>query len=130
MFIRDGVTYEFHHLGIPTAEAKPGERYSERFGLYTSDAATSLIRIQWHRFEAESPLDPLLRAVPHPAFKVDNLDHAIEGQRVILGPYEPIAGFRVAIIVDGGIPIEFVETSLSDDELWQKAADGEGTSIY
>jgi hypothetical protein len=40
---------------------------------------------------------------------------------VILGPYEPIAGYKVAAIVDGGIAIELVETSLSGEEHWPKA---------
>ncbi|SAK58446.1 hypothetical protein AWB75_02354 [Caballeronia catudaia] len=31
MFIRDGVTYAFHHMGIPTHEPRAGERYSTHF---------------------------------------------------------------------------------------------------
>ena len=38
MFTHDGVTYEFHHLGIPTNEVRPGERFSAKFGMYTSDS--------------------------------------------------------------------------------------------
>lgn len=129
MFIRDGVTYEFHHLGIPTTEPKLGERHSERFGIYTSDAPTSLIRVQWHRFDPGSSLDPLLRTVPHPAFKVDNLDRAIAGKTILLGPYEPILGFRVAIIEEGGIPIELVETLLADEEIWRRASSAENTAV-
>jgi hypothetical protein len=58
------------------------------------------------------------------------MDRAITGRKLLLGPYEPIAGFRVAIIDDGGIPIELIETSLSDDEIWSKARDPEQASIY
>lgn len=129
MFIRDGVRYEFHHLGIPTTEPKPGERYSERFAMHTSDAPAGLIRVQFHRFAPESPLHPLLRTMPHPAFKVDKLDRAIAGQTILLGPYEPIPGFRVAIIEDGGIPIEFVETSLTDEEIWRRSGSAENTAV-
>ena len=121
MFIRNGVQYTFHHLGIPTREVKPDERYSARFGMYTSDSSCSVIRVQWHRFEPDSCLDPLIRTVPHAAFKVSDLMKAIEGHRILLGPYEPIEGFRVVIIEDGGIPVEFIETALSDDEIWKRA---------
>ena len=69
--------------------------------------------MQWHRFDATSPLPPLLRIVPHPAFKVADLEHAITGGKLLLGPYEPILRYRVAIIEDGGILIELVQTTLA-----------------
>lgn len=116
-----GVNRTFHHLGIPTTEKKPRERFSERFGMYTSDSDCKTLRIQWHRFEPNSPLHHLIQTVPHVAFKVDDLDRAITGCDLLLGPYEPIPGFRVAIIEDAGHPIEFVQTTLSDDELWGRA---------
>ena len=130
MFVRNGVTYEFHHLGIPTTETKPGERYSAKFGMYTSDSECTTARIQWHRFEAGSPLDPLLRSLPHPAFKVSDLARAIEGFAVLLGPYEPVEGFHVAIIEDAGMPVELIETSLSDEEIWGRAGSGLHASLY
>jgi hypothetical protein len=121
MFKVDGVTYQFHHMGIPTSLQRPGERYSQVYRMYTSDDPCRMLRVQWHRFEPECPLHPLLQTAPHPAFKVSDLNKAIAGKVVILGPYEPIAGFKVAAIEDGGIAIEFVETNLSDDELWPRA---------
>lgn len=78
-------------------------------------------RIQFHRFEEDSPLHPLIKNNPHIAFKVENLMTAIQGQETLLGPYEPIEGYEVAIINDGGMPIELVETNLTDEELWGKA---------
>jgi hypothetical protein len=119
MFDRDGVIYEFHHLGIPTAEQMPDERYGAQFRMYTSDAPAGLIRVQFHRFEPESPLHLLVRTLPHAASKVSNLDRAIAGSNLLLAPYEPIPGFRVAMVEDGGVPIEFVETSMIDEEIWR-----------
>jgi hypothetical protein len=121
MFEVEGVAYEFHHLGIPTQSERPGERYSDVYAMYTSDDPCRLARVQWHRFKPESPLHPLLKSAPHPAFKVSDLERAIAGKSVILGPYEPVPGFRVAAIEDGGIAIELIETQLSDDELWSRA---------
>ena len=117
----NGVEGSFHHIGIPTAEAKPGERFSELFGMYTNDSDCELLRIQWHRFEPGSVLHPLIRTVPHVAFKVSDLDRAVEGRKLLLGPYEPIPNFRVAIIEDGGHPIELIQTTLTDQEIWQRA---------
>jgi hypothetical protein len=118
----NGMKASFHHLGIPTTERRPGERFSERFGMYTSDSDCSTLRIQWHRFEPTSCLHPLIRTVPHVAFRVADLEGAIAGCNVLLGPYEPIADFRAAMIEDGGQPIELVETTLTDEELWMRAA--------
>ena len=121
MFEKKGVDYEFHHMGIPTLEKMPGEHYSSMFGMYTSDSTARLLRIQWHRFDETSPLHPLLRSLPHVAFKVSDLERAVEGCTLLLAPYEPVPGYRVAIIQDGDVPIELVQTSLSDEELWERA---------
>jgi hypothetical protein len=117
----NGMKASFHHMGIPTVDRRPGERFNERFAMYTSDSDCRTLRIQWHRFEATSCLYPLIRTVPHVAFRVADLDRAIASCNVLLGPYEPIADFRVAMIEDGGQPIELVETTLSDEELWKRA---------
>ena len=116
----NGVTCIFHHMGIPTTEKRRGERYSQRFGMYTSDSDCRTLRIQWHRFEPGSPLHPLVQNVPHVAFKVDDLERATAGYNVLLGPYEPIPNFRVAVIEDGGQPIELVQTTLTDEQVWER----------
>jgi len=121
MFTRNGVQYEFHHLGVPTHDVKPNERYNSQFGIYTSDSGCGLVRIQWHRFDPESCLNPVLRTLPHPAFKVSDLTAALVSHTVLRGPYEPIEGFRVAIIEDGGMPIELIQSTLTDDEIWERA---------
>lgn len=116
-----GVACAFHHMGIPTTEKKAGERYSQRFRMYTSDSNCKTLRIQWHRFEPGSPLHPLIRTVPHVAFKLDDLERAMAGYNILLGPYEPIPKFRVAMIEDSGQPIELVQTTLTDEQLWARA---------
>ena len=118
----NGVRCSFHHLGIPTTEMKEGERYSPVFDMYTSDSACESMRIQWHRFGPASSLHPIIRWQPHVAFKVDDLERAIAGKPLLLGPYEPIKNFRVAIIEDHGQPIELIQTTLKDDEIWSRAA--------
>ncbi len=123
--MQSGMRYEFHHMGIPTSEKKEGEIYSAVVGMYTTDHPGSF-KIQWHRFDPESPLHPLIKTLPHLAFKVDDLHTAIQGKDVILGPYEPIDDYFVAIINDGGVPIELIQTKLSDSEIWRRAKDGEG----
>lgn len=121
MFERDGVTYTFHHLGIPTDQPRPGERYSAVYRMYTSDDPCEHARVQWHRYEPDSPLHALMKDRPHIAYQVSDLKRAIEGRKVVLGPYEPVPGYQVAVIEDGGIGIEFVQTELTPEQLWAKA---------
>lgn len=111
------VKYEYHHMGIPTTQPRENERYSATFKMYTS-GGESEFRIQYHRYEDDSPLHSLIKTVPHVAFKVDNIEKAIVGKKVLLGPYFPFAGFCVAIIDDNGTPIELIETTLSEEEIW------------
>ena len=54
------------------------------------------------------------------AFQVDDLESAVADEHLLLGPYEPFSGFRVAIIEDEGVPIELIETALSDEEVFGK----------
>ncbi len=122
------VRYQFHHMGIPSDTPREHEIHSAKAGMFTADNPGAF-RIQWHRFTPDSPLHPLIRTVPHPAFKVDDLAAAIADETLLLGPYEPIDGYRVAIIDDGGVPVELIETDLPDDEIWARARRGEG-SLY
>ncbi len=116
----NAVNYIFHHLGIPTHIIRPDEKYSANFKMYTSDNNGDF-RIQFHRFEKDSPLHPIIKENPHVAFQVDNLEKALHGKEILLGPYEPIERYKVAIINDAGMPVELIETDLTFDELWYKS---------
>lgn len=111
--------YQFHHVGIPTTEKRDGERYSETFKMHTSGGEAPT-RIQYHRFEPGCPLHPLIQSKPHVAFKVEDLSKAIEGKNVILDPYEPFTGFKVAMTEENGNPVEYIETTLSEDDIWDE----------
>ena len=112
--------YRYHHIGIPTSRIMPNEKYSENFKMYTSDNDGDF-RIQFHRFEDDSPLHPIIKNNPHIALQVDHLEKAIESRELLLGPYEPIPGYKVAIINDGGMPVELIETNLTIEELWNRS---------
>lgn len=111
------IKYEYHHAGIPTDKPQVGERYSPTFKMYTTSGHNEF-RIQWHRFGKGCPLHPLIQTVPHIAFKVDSIDKAIEGKVILLEPYYPFANYRVAMIEVEGAPVELIETSLSEEQIW------------
>ncbi len=125
MFKKEGVTYEYHHIGIVTDEPKPNEFYSKKFDIWTADVEGSRIDAQWHRLGDNHPFHPLMAKYPHIAFKVNDIEKACEGEEVIMEIYEPIPGYKAAMINDAGLPIEFVETDFTAEELRQKAKSGE-----
>ena len=100
--------WRYHHLGIPTNVPRANETYLAQFGLYVSGFPTSPYGIEWMRFEASSPLHPLIKSLPHVAFEVDDLDAALMGQEVISPPASPSEGVRAAVIVVDGAPVELI----------------------
>jgi hypothetical protein len=103
--------WKYHHLGIPTHEIMPDERYLPQFGLYVSGFSISPFGIEWMRYEKDSPINRLIQTIPHIAFQVDDLDYelATHDLKVITEPNSPADGIRVAMIEHNGAPIELIE---------------------
>jgi hypothetical protein len=100
---------EFHHIGIPSPAQQPDEIHLADIKLFITDATKSEHRIEWLRFEPGSPLPDLLKTTAHVAFTVEHLDQSLAGRKVIVAPFAPMPGLRVAFIQDGQAPVEFLE---------------------
>ncbi|WP_052670911.1 VOC family protein [Draconibacterium sediminis] len=103
--------WKYHHLGIPTNEKMPGEKYLPQFKFFHSGFPTSPFGVEWMRFEKDSPIHPLIQKVPHLAFEVENLDCELTTRnlKVITPPNPPMEGIRVAMIEHNGAPVELIE---------------------
>jgi len=104
---------KYHHLGIPTNEKRDGETYLEKFKVYVSGYDTSPFKIEWMRYEQDSPTPELVKTIPHIAFEVDDLNEALMGKEILIEPNSPSPGVMVAFIVDNGAPIEFLQIDRS-----------------
>ena len=100
---------QFNHVGIPTSEKRDGEIYLEGARLYVTAYDASPYKIEWLRFEAESPMPELLKTTAHVAFMVDDLDQAMAGKQVLLEPFVPMEGLKVGFIIDNGAPVELMQ---------------------
>lgn len=100
---------QFHHIGIPTTESKPGEIYLEKYKFYVSGFNTSEFGIEWIRFEKDSPISSIIQKIPHIAFEVEDLESAIKGRELIGEISSPSKGVRTAMILENGAPVEFLE---------------------
>jgi hypothetical protein len=100
---------KFHHIGIPTKEKKPGEKYIGQYKFYVTGFDTSEYGIEWMRFEDDSCVADIIKSIPHIAFEVDDLDAAVKGKELIGDIGSPANGIRVAMIIENGAPVEFIE---------------------
>lgn len=105
--------WKFHHVGIPTTEKMPGEKYMPQLKFYTSGFEQSPFGLEWMRFEDDCPLHELIKTVPHVAFEVDNLHKELERNhfKILSKPNSPSDGVRVAMIEHNGAPVELIEFS-------------------
>ena len=80
------------------------------------------IKIEYHAFEPDSPLDVRLRTRPHIAFKTNDIESALKNQEIVMPLYEPFKGYRCAMIEVDGMLIELLETQFSEEQLWHDAS--------
>jgi len=100
---------KYHHIGIPSDIARPGETYLEGLKLFCTDHNSNPYGIQWMRYEPDCPLPGLVKTVAHVAFEVEDLEAAIRGKHILIEPNSPSPGVRVAFIVEDGAPVELLE---------------------
>ena len=88
---------QFDHVGIPTTQKKPDEQFVAATRVWITDAHKHPYRVEWLRFEADSPVTGPLREQPHVGFRVDSQQQITDlcrGMKVLLEPFD--AGFCVA----------------------------------
>ena len=100
---------KFHHVGIPTTQKRPGETFLAGAGVYITDPEKNPYRIEWLRFESSSGMPAELKTQTHMAYNVDDLAAAMKGKKVLIEPFEPMPGLKVAFVVDDGALIEFMQ---------------------
>ena len=95
---------EFHHIGLPTTEKQPDEAYVADTKVWVTNPDDHPYRVEFLRFEPDTPVTGPVRDMGHMAFKTDNLKRDILGQKVLLGPFQPMEGLQVVFIqIDGAV---------------------------
>ena len=100
---------QFHHIGIPTDRQRANEGYVEAGKVHVTDAEASPYSIEFLRFEPDSPMPEQLKATAHVAFMVDDIAKEMEGQEVLIEPFEAMPGLKVAFILHDGAPVELMQ---------------------
>src|ERR1700683_858173 len=101
----------YHHIGIPTTEAKPGETHLKHLKVFVVSHEKSEFGVEWMRFEADAAVPELVRQVPHVAFEVTDLASELAGREILIAPNSPFDRVRVALIVQNSPPVELPESA-------------------
>ena len=100
---------QFDHIGIPTTEKKADEIFVEATKVWITEFDKHPYRVEWLRFEPDSPVTGPVRDMPHVAYRVDDLEAASAGLDVLLEPFD--VGFAVVTFcqTDDGAVVEFMK---------------------
>jgi len=83
----------FEHIGIPTTQQRPGERFVPATQVWVTDFLKHPYRVEWLRFEPDSPVTGPVRQQAHVAYRVEDIEAAAQGLKVLLAPFD--AGPRI-----------------------------------
>jgi hypothetical protein len=108
---------QYHHTGVVTDQKQSGEVYVEATKVWVTNPEDHPYRIEFLRFEADTPVEPPVRDHCHVAYTVDDLEAAIEGKDVLLGPFDALGGLRVVFIMEDGALIEYMHFSEGRTEI-------------
>jgi hypothetical protein len=109
MRIGEAIMRRFHHVGIITDEKQPGEIYVAQTRVHVTNPVNHPYRVEYLRFEPDSPVTGPVRCQPHMAFAVDDLEAEIKGEQVLLGPFQAMEGLRVVFILKDDAVFEYMQ---------------------
>jgi hypothetical protein len=100
---------EFHHYGVPTTVKGADEVFIEGGKVYVTNPDNSEFRLEFLRFEPDSPMPEVVQTRPHAAFLVPNLEEAIAGKNVIIPPFDATDELRCAFIMEDQAVLEIMQ---------------------
>ncbi len=100
---------EFHHFGVPTSVKSNDETYIEGGKVFVTDPEAHPYRVEFLRFEADSPMPDIVKNTPHSAYVVPSIEKAMEGREVVIQPFNATETIRVAFIKHNEALIELME---------------------
>jgi hypothetical protein len=109
----------FDHVGIPTEEEQDEESWVEATRVWVTSPRAHPYNVEWLRYEPDSPVIGPLRTEPHIAYRVDDVEAAMEGHIVVAEPFDVGDGFlRVGFVEIEGALVEFMQYANPDEEGW------------
>ena len=103
------IVFSFNHVGLVTEQAHEGEEFVTATRLWVTNPRKHPFKIEWLRYEPDSPVTGPVRTEPHIAFSVADLKAASEGLEMLMEPFD--VGFAVVGFykTDDGAVIELMQ---------------------
>ena len=111
----------FDHIGVVTEERQEDESWVEATRVWVTSPRAHPYNVEFLRYEPDTPVTGPLRTLPHVAYRVDDVEAAIEGHEVLLEPFTPAPDpnfVTVAFVLVGGVIVEFMQYGNPDEEGW------------
>jgi len=109
----------FDHIGIPTTETKDGAVWLESDRVWVTNPRDHPLNIEWVRYAPNSPMHPRLQESFHLAYRVADLEHALEGSAVIVPPLDLGMGFAtIAFVEIDGVVVDLMQYRDPDEKGW------------
>ena len=105
----------FDHIGLWTTEPQPGEFWVPASEVWVTNPRAHPARLEYLRAKHKPQVPPEQVALwklwnwPHVAYRVENLLEAIQGEEVVLGPFDPGGFGQVAFIHKDGVIVEYLQ---------------------
>ncbi len=82
----------FDHVGIPTDEKQPAEDWVESTRVWVTNPRTHKYRVEYLRYEPDTPCRAELVNLPHVAYQVhaEDLDALLESAEILIEPGERV----------------------------------------
>ena len=100
---------KFDHIGLITEQQHQGEVFVEATKVWVTDYKEHPYRIEWLRYEPDSPVTGPVRTQPHISFRVSDIAQSSRGMKVLLERFD--VGFATVGFYqsEDGAVIEFMQ---------------------
>lgn len=109
---------DFDHVGLPTDDRQPDEMWVEETRVWVTNPQEHPYKVEYLRYEPDSPVTGPVRDQPHIAFQVPDLEEAIGDSPILLGPFQANENLRVVFVLKDGAVFEYMESKVGKD--WHK----------
>jgi hypothetical protein len=111
---------KFDHIGIVTTQKQPRESWVEATRVWVTSPRDHPYNVEFLRFAPDTPVTGPLRTEPHVAYRVDDLERALEGHEIVLEPFDASGtGFAsVAFVQVSGALVELMQYANPNEEGW------------
>jgi hypothetical protein len=108
----------FDHVGIPVDHPQPDEDWVESTRVWVTNPHQHKYRVEFLRFEPDTPCRWEVVNLPHVAYRVkaEDFPALLEGAEILIEPFEVDDNLTIAYVKQHGMPVEYMV--YKDPDVW------------